>query len=47
MNDRLALWAWFDPVFVKNILLPEIKANCSKYGIYFPNAYEILISFKI
>ena len=41
MKKRLVLLGWFNPELVKSRLLPEIEKNCRKYGIMYPNAYEI------
>lgn len=46
ISKKLVLWAWFEPELVKNQLIPEIESNCEKYGIYFPNAYNIFSQNK-
>ena len=41
MKKRLVLLGWYSPELVKTRLLPEFEENCKKYGILYPNAYEI------
>ena len=41
MKKSLVLLGWFSPELVKTRMLPEFEENCRKYGILYPNAYEI------
>ena len=41
MKKNLVLTAYYNPELVENLLLSEIENNCRKYGIMYPNAYEI------
>lgn len=38
--EYLVLWARYSPAFVERELIPEIKENCARYGIYSQTAYE-------
>lgn len=41
MKKSLVLTAYYNPELVGNLLLSEIEDNCRKYGIMYPNTYEI------
>lgn len=40
-QNRLILLGRYNQQFVQNELIPEIENNCLKYGVLFPDAYEV------
>lgn len=40
-QNRLILLGRYNQQFVQNELIPEIGNNCLKYGVLFPDAYEV------
>ena len=41
MKDQLVLRARYQPMFIKQEIVPEIEENVNKYGILWPKAYQV------
>ena len=41
MINQLVLWARYQPMFVKQEVVPEIEENIKKYGILWPKVHII------